>query len=85
MLREGVNSIESIARYIKYCEDNQVSPMDHKMACEWLYRGVPTSVFEQRAFDIEAETRMHHLTNAQAIVTVWKHNMDSVDKQKEVV
>ena len=72
-------------RYIKYCEDNQVSPTDHKMACEWLYRGVPTSVFEQRVFDIEAETRMHHLTNAQAIVTVWKHNMDSVDNKAEVV
>jgi hypothetical protein len=55
------------------------------MACEWLYRGVSTSVFEQRVFDIEAETRMHHLTNAQAIVTVWKQNTGSVDKQKEVV
>jgi hypothetical protein len=55
------------------------------MACEWLYRGVPTSVFEQRAFDIEAEIRTHHLTNAQAIVVVWKQNTGSVDKQKEVV
>ena len=72
-------------RYIKYCEDNQVSPTDYKMACEWLYRGVSTSVFEQRVFDIEAETRMHHLTNAQAIVAVWKQNTSSVDKQKEVV
>lgn len=72
-------------RYIKYCEDNQVSPSDHRDACRWLYADATTEEFERRVFEIGAETRMHHLTNAQAIVTVWKQNTGGVDNKREVV
>lgn len=61
-------------RYRKYCEDNGVTVEDHRDACKWLYADVPNDEFDRRSFEIDTEARAHHLTNAQAIVAVWKES-----------